>query len=141
MKRLVVATLLSSLLAAGVSVAGYFVFREMQLDLANPIFFWSTALLGSSFLLVLTLLPAAVAPPTVLQSMICVALAMCLGTVTAVTFVVLWIWGLEAQPRDGGPEILNQLRHQLLPAATALAVGAAWRRWVSPRRQRASAGV
>jgi hypothetical protein len=141
MKRLAVATLLSSLLVAGVSVASFIVWRRMHLDLSSPVSFWSTALMDSSFLATLILLPAALIPRSILQSAAAVLLASLVGTVAAVTVVVFWIWGARAQPSDGNTEVLFQLQRLMLPSAIAFVLGAPWS-FVKGRRSReGGAGV
>jgi len=139
MKRFAMATLLSSLLVAGVSLANYFVWREM--DLASHLQFWLSVLLGTSFVLVLALLPAAMALPTLFQSATAVVLASFLGTMTAVAVVVLRLWGSLIHLGRGGTEILFQLKGLLLPAAIALAAGALWRHWHKLRSRRADVGA
>jgi hypothetical protein len=139
MKKFAKATLLSSFLVAGVSLANYFMWREMILP--SPLFFWLSVLLGTSLVLILALLPAAITLPTILQSVAATVLASFLGTITAVAVVMVRLRGSVVLLGTGGTEILFQLRNLLLPAAFALAVGALWRHWHKLRSRRAAVGA
>lgn len=131
MKRFALATLLSSLLVAGLSVADYFALHSVDGSSSLP--FWLSAILGTSLIRFIALLPAAVTPPTLMRSAIAVVLASCLGTLLAVALVVLRISGSMLNVGSSEAEIRFQLELLLLPAAIALVIGIVWRYWCKQR--------
>src|SRR5437868_8982118 len=118
MKRLALLTLLSSILVSGITLALYFMPREMDISSASVFLLYK--LVSSSLVFVLALFPAAVGLPTLPRSVAAVVSASCIGTMLALAVVVVHIWGSLSYLAGDGPVFLSQLKNLIVPGAIAL---------------------